>query len=87
MVEKRSENQMISEQQNPTRCEPLIDAERAAELLMLHPKTVKRLAQAVASWDEDRSGLAVSGILAGRLDVCAVRVFRPPESKRRNASK
>jgi excisionase family DNA binding protein len=27
------------------RCEPLIDAERAAELLQLHPKTVKRLAQ------------------------------------------
>ena len=37
---------MISEQQNPTRCEPLIDADRAAELLKLHPKTVKRLAQA-----------------------------------------
>jgi excisionase family DNA binding protein len=37
---------MISEQPNPMRCEPLIDAERAAELLQLHPKTVKRLAQA-----------------------------------------
>lgn len=28
------------------RCEPLITADRAAELLQLHPKTVKRLAQA-----------------------------------------
>jgi excisionase family DNA binding protein len=37
---------MFSEPQNPTRCEPLIDADRAAELLKLHPKTVKRLAQA-----------------------------------------
>jgi excisionase family DNA binding protein len=37
---------MIPEQQNPTRCEPLITADRAAELLKLHPKTVKRLAQA-----------------------------------------
>lgn len=27
-------------------CEPLIDAERAAEILKLHSKTVKRLAQA-----------------------------------------
>jgi excisionase family DNA binding protein len=27
------------------RCEPLIDAERAAEILKLHPKTVKRLVQ------------------------------------------
>lgn len=30
----------------PNRCEPLITAERAAELLQLHPKTVKRLAAA-----------------------------------------
>lgn len=28
----------------PKGCEPLITAERAAELLRLHPKTVKRLA-------------------------------------------
>lgn len=34
------------EQQKPARCEPLIAADRAAELLKLHPKTVKRLAQA-----------------------------------------
>ena len=27
-------------------CEPLVTAERAAELLRLHPKTVKKLAQA-----------------------------------------
>ena len=27
-------------------CEPLITADRAAELLKLHPKTAKRLAQA-----------------------------------------
>ena len=27
-------------------CEPLITADQAAELLKLHPKTVKRLAQA-----------------------------------------
>ena len=27
-------------------CEPLITADRAAELLRLHPKTVKKLAQA-----------------------------------------
>lgn len=27
-------------------CDPLVTAERAAELLKLHPKTVKRLAQA-----------------------------------------
>src|SRR5207237_2681319 len=40
------QKEMISEQQNPTRCEPLITADRAAELLKLHPKTVKRLAQA-----------------------------------------
>jgi excisionase family DNA binding protein len=37
---------MIPKQQSPTRCEPLITADRAAELLKLHPKTVKRLAQA-----------------------------------------
>ena len=37
---------MISELQNSIRCEPLITADRAAELLKLHPKTVKRLAQA-----------------------------------------
>ena len=36
---------MIPEQQNSTRCEPLITADRAGELLKLHPKTVKRLAQ------------------------------------------
>lgn len=36
---------MISEQQITARCEPLIDAKRAGELLMLHPKTVKRMAQ------------------------------------------
>ena len=35
---------MIHEQQNPIRCEPLIDAERAAEILGIHPKTLKRLA-------------------------------------------
>jgi excisionase family DNA binding protein len=27
------------------KCEPLVDARRAAELLKVHPKTVKRLAQ------------------------------------------
>jgi excisionase family DNA binding protein len=37
---------MIEGQQNLTRCEPLITADRAAELLRLHPKTVKKLAQA-----------------------------------------
>jgi excisionase family DNA binding protein len=37
---------VISDQPNPVRCEPLIDAQRAAELLQLHPKTVKKLAQA-----------------------------------------
>ncbi len=42
------EKHMISEQPKPIRCEPLIDAERAAELLQLHPKTVKKLAQAGA---------------------------------------
>jgi excisionase family DNA binding protein len=36
---------MIPEQQNSIRCEPLITADRAGELLKLHPKTVKRLAQ------------------------------------------
>ncbi len=36
---------MISEQANMERCEPLVDAQRAAELLRVHPKTVKRLAQ------------------------------------------
>jgi len=30
---------------SPFKCEPLIDAKRAAELLRLHPKTVKRLAK------------------------------------------
>jgi excisionase family DNA binding protein len=29
---------------HPCCCEPLVTAERAAELLKLHPKTVKRLA-------------------------------------------
>jgi excisionase family DNA binding protein len=37
---------MNSDKQNTTRCEPLVTAERAAELLRLHPKTVKRLAKA-----------------------------------------
>ena len=36
-----SDNRLIS-----SRCEPLVTAERAAELLQLHPKTVKRLAAA-----------------------------------------
>jgi len=36
---------MCDEQQKPM-CEPLIDAARAGELLKLHPKTVKRMAQA-----------------------------------------
>src|SRR5438477_6365785 len=31
---------------HPCRCEPLVTAARAAELLKLHPKTVKRLAHA-----------------------------------------
>lgn len=31
--------------QTSVMCEPLIDADRAAELLKLHPKTVKKLAQ------------------------------------------
>ena len=35
---------MISERQNLVRCEPLIDAKRAAKILGVHPKTVKRLA-------------------------------------------
>lgn len=30
------------------KCEPLINADRAAELLKLHPKTVKKLAQSGA---------------------------------------
>lgn len=37
---------MNVQSQNGLRCEPLITADRAAELLQLHPKTVKRLAQA-----------------------------------------
>ncbi len=37
---------MVSEQPRPTRCEPLIDAERAAKILGIHQKTVKRLAAA-----------------------------------------
>jgi excisionase family DNA binding protein len=45
MEERVFGKHMISEHKNTTRCEPLIDAGRAAELLMLHPKTVKRLAQ------------------------------------------
>jgi len=39
---------MTREISNLPKCEPLIDAERAAELLQLHPKTVKKLAQAGA---------------------------------------
>ena len=38
--------QVIAAQKTSTGCEPLITADRAAELLKLHPKTVKRLAQA-----------------------------------------
>jgi len=45
LEEGECEKHMISEKQKPVRCEPLIDAERAAELLQLHPKTVKKLAQ------------------------------------------
>jgi excisionase family DNA binding protein len=37
---------MIQDYANPVRCEPLMDAERAAEILDIHPKTVKRLAAA-----------------------------------------
>ncbi len=36
---------MVSQKPNSIRCEPLVDARRAAELLQVHPKTVKRLAQ------------------------------------------
>ena len=35
---------LSSNQANPVRCDPLIDAERAAKILGVHPKTVKRLA-------------------------------------------
>jgi excisionase family DNA binding protein len=35
---------LTSDQINSVRCERLIDAERAAEILGVHPKTVKRLA-------------------------------------------
>jgi excisionase family DNA binding protein len=34
-----------AEEAGSVHCEPLIDAERAAQLLKLHPKTVKRLVQ------------------------------------------
>lgn len=37
--------QATAEEAVLVRCEPLIDAERAAEILKLHPKTVKRLVQ------------------------------------------
>jgi len=37
---------MISEQQQRGTCEPLVTADRAAELLKLHPKTIKKMAQA-----------------------------------------
>ncbi len=36
---------MTSETAGLPKCEPLVDANRAAELLKLHPKTVKRMAQ------------------------------------------
>jgi excisionase family DNA binding protein len=36
---------MSAECPSPGRCEPLVDAKRAAQLLGVHPKTVKRLAQ------------------------------------------
>jgi len=36
---------MIVKTQDLLKCEPLVDARRAAELLKVHPKTVKRLAQ------------------------------------------
>lgn len=42
---KHAKQELISEPSNLTRCEPLIDAKRAADLLQIHPKTVKRLAQ------------------------------------------
>jgi excisionase family DNA binding protein len=41
---ERAVTHMNSQQANVGICEPLIDAERAAEILGLHPKTVKRLA-------------------------------------------
>ena len=34
-----------TERRDKLMCEPLIDADRAAELLRLHPKTVKKMAQ------------------------------------------
>ena len=36
---------MNSQDPSPGKCEPLVDANRAAELLKLHPKTVKRMAK------------------------------------------
>jgi excisionase family DNA binding protein len=36
---------MTSKSSDMPKCEPLVDARRAAELLQVHPKTVKRLAQ------------------------------------------
>ena len=40
-----NETQASLERAGFVRCEPLIDAERAGEILKLHPKTVKRMAQ------------------------------------------
>jgi hypothetical protein len=73
---------VISEQQNSTRCEPLITADRAAELLKLHPKTVKRLAQAGELPGMKIGCLAVSRIESGRMDVRTITVLQPPESER-----
>jgi excisionase family DNA binding protein len=36
---------MVLETPELLKCEPLVDARRVAELLKVHPKTVKRLAQ------------------------------------------
>ena len=36
---------MNSQDPNPSKCEPLVDARRAAQILGVHPKTVKRMAQ------------------------------------------
>lgn len=63
-------------------CEPLIGADRAAELLHVHPKTVKRLAaRGCDPRNADRwQGLALPRISSRRLDKATTTIVRPPAS-------
>jgi hypothetical protein len=63
-------------------CEPLIGADRAAELLHVHPKTVKRLAaRGRDPRNADRwQGLALPRISSRRLDKATTTIVRPPAS-------